>query len=122
MRVQAEWSVGSGSQRRGLRPRPAGSLLDRPAELTVQITRRGRRPLITVSGALDVSGAALLSAMLEHVGEAQGPPAEVDLTDVDYADSHGLAPVLDGRATISGASPQVRRILDILQEPCPQPV
>jgi hypothetical protein len=41
---------------------------------------------------------------------------------VDYADSHGLAPVLDGRVTISGASPQVRRILEILQEPCPLPV
>ncbi|MGY1609249.1 STAS domain-containing protein [Geodermatophilus sp. SYSU D00700] len=75
-----------------------------------------------MSGALDASGAALLSAMLEHVGEVQGRPAEVDLTGVGYADSHGLAPVLDGRTTVVGASPQVRRILELLQEPCPQPV
>ncbi len=83
------------------------------------VSRRAPRPVIRVSGALDVSGAALLSAMLDHVRQVEGRTAEVDLARVDYADSHGLAPLLDGRVTIRRASPVVERLLALLGVPGP---
>ena len=42
---------------------------------------------MTVNGALDMRGAALLSAMLDHVEDSAGRRADVDLTGVTYADS-----------------------------------
>ncbi len=88
------------------------------------------RPLVSVSGELDLASAGLLTAMLDHVRRGQGRHAEresglrcadidVDLTQVTFADSHGLAPVLDGQTTILAASGPVRRVLRLLQAlPC----
>ncbi len=90
-----------------------------PEEFTVCVDRSRPRPVVTVIGALDVSGAALLSAMLDHVRQTAGRAALVDLTHVDYVDSHGLAPVLDANATICGASPVVTRLLELLAGPLP---
>ncbi|MGY1706438.1 STAS domain-containing protein [Geodermatophilus sp. SYSU D00697] len=70
-------------------------------------------------GSLDVSGAALLRAMLDHVRQTEGQTALVDLTHVDHVDSHGLAPVLDANATICGASRVVARLLQLLAGPPP---
>ena len=84
------------------------------------VSRRDPRSVISVSGALDVSGAALLSAMLDHVRHTEGWVAEVDLARVDYADSHGLAPLLDGQVTIRRASPVVERLLALLGGPQPK--
>ena len=92
---------------------------DAPDEFTVCVDRSRPRPVVSVTGALDVSGAALLSAMLDHVREMEGRTAVVDLTGVDYVDSHGLAPVLDGDATVCGASPLVARLLELLSRPLP---
>ena len=88
-----------------------------PGEFTVCVDRSRPRPVVSVIGALDTSGAALLSAMLDHVRETEGRTAVVDLTHVDYVDSHGLAPVLDANATICGASPLVTRLLELLSGP-----
>ena len=90
-----------------------------PDELTVCVDRARTRPVVSVIGALDMSGAALLSAMLDHVRRTEGRTAVVDLTHVDYVDSHGLAPVLDANVTICGASPVVMRLLQLLAEPLP---
>ncbi len=90
-------------------------------EFTVWVDRSRPRPVVSVTGDLDASGAALLSAMLDHVRESEGRTAVVDLTGVDYVDSHGLAPVLDGDAIICGASPLVTRLLDLLAGPLPAP-
>lgn len=84
------------------------------------------RPLIRVSGELDIASAPLLVAMIDHVGSTH-PPAgdtsgdtsgciDVDLSQVTFADSHGLAPVLDGRAAVLAASAPVRRVLNLLQQ------
>ncbi len=70
-----------------------------------------------VSGVLDMSGACLLSAMLQHVRQTESEPVEVDLSGVDHADSHGLAPLLDGRVTICRASPMVGRLFAALDKP-----
>lgn len=85
------------------------------------VSRCGPRPVVTVVGALDTCGGALLSAVLDHVRRSEGREAEVDLSRVDYADTHGLAPLLDGRATIQQASPVVRRLLAALGRPFRQP-
>jgi anti-anti-sigma factor len=90
-----------------------------PGEFTVCVDRSRPRPVVKVTGDLDVSGASLLSAMLDHVRETEGRTAVVDLTGVDYVDSHGLAPVLDGDAAICGASPLVTRLLELLSRPLP---
>ena len=90
-----------------------------PDEFTVCVDRSRPRPVVTVIGALDLSGAALLSAMLDHVRQTEGGTALVDLTHVDYVDSHGLAPDLDANATICGASPVVTRLLELLAGPLP---
>jgi hypothetical protein len=90
-----------------------------PDEFTVCVDRSTPRPVVSVIGALDMSGAALLSAMLEHVRQTDGRTAVVDLSHVDYVDSHGLAPVLDANATICGASPLVTRLLELLARPLP---
>ncbi len=73
-----------------------------------------------VSGALDMSGACLLSAMLQHVRQTDSELVEVDLSGVDYVDSHGLAPLLDGRVRIRRASAMVRRLFAALHGPFPQ--
>lgn len=86
------------------------------------------RPLVQVSGELDLAAVPLLVAMLEHArclrptaragpGEpgSAAAPVDVDLSRVTFADSHGLAPVLDGTVTLVGASAAVRRVMTLLQ-------
>lgn len=78
---------------------------------------------MAVTGELDVSGASLLEAVLQHVRERcdDGAPVPVDLGGVRYADTHGLAPVLDGAVHIRSASSAVRRVLRLLGQPIPVP-
>lgn len=89
---------------------------------TVTVDRRARRPVVVVEGELDASGASLLQAVIEHVVEQGNPgPVLVDLDAVRFADTHGLAPVLDGEAEIRTASRTVRRVLRLLGVPAPHP-
>ncbi|NEM07064.1 STAS domain-containing protein [Geodermatophilus normandii] len=100
---------------------PVGSTSSgQPDGLTVYVNRLGLRPVVVVAGELDTCGAALLSAVLDDVRVTEGRAAEVDLAAVEYADSHGLAPLLDGQATIRRASPVVRRLLGLLHAPRPR--
>lgn len=96
-----------------------------PSELTVQVRRDLPRPLVSVAGELDLASAGLLSAMLDHVRrswsrhmapapELHDLDVDVDLTRVTFADSHGLAPVLDSRTRIIAVSSAVRRLLLLL--------
>ena len=111
--------AGTTSARHQVRESGIDTLPGPPDEFTVCVDRSRPRPVVSVIGALDTSGAALLSAMLDHVRQTEGRTAVVDLTHVDYVDSHGLAPVLDADATICGASPLVRRLLELLARPLP---
>ncbi len=88
--------------------------------MVVHVSRRSPRSLASVSGAPDRSGGALLAAMREHVRQTDGGPVEVDLAAVDYADSYGLAPLLDRRVTISRTSRVVRRLFPALRRPLAQ--
>jgi anti-anti-sigma regulatory factor len=78
---------------------------------------------VTVAGELDLAGAGLVTAMLDHVCRRQAGPAraadradqvDVDLAGVTFVDSHGLASVLDARARIVAASEPVRRVRRLL--------
>lgn len=109
----------SGRVRHGVLERRTDGSSARAAEVTVHVSRRRPRPLLTVSGALDESGASLLTAMLEHVWQTESRTLEVDLAQVDYADSHGVAPLLDGRVAIRQASPIVKRLFEALNGSLP---
>ena len=90
--------------------------------VNVTVDRCSRRPVVVVSGALDASGAPLLEAVMQHVTD-QGPPGPVlvDLGAVSFADTHGLAPVLDRSTEVRAASMAVRRVLRLLGIPAPRP-
>ena len=95
----------------------------RPEEqFAVTVDRRARRPVVVVAGELDAAGASLLRAVVDHVsGQGHRGPVLVDLGAVRYADTHGLAPVLDGTAEVRAASTAVRRVLRLLGLPDPRP-
>lgn len=82
--------------------------------VAVVIQRSGERPVVEVSGALDASGAPLLEAVVEHVAAADGAPVVLDLSAVEHADTHGLAPALGRDVVIADASGPVRRLLRAL--------
>ena len=90
--------------------------------LVVEVRQDLPRPRVEVAGELDLDSAGLLTAMLDHVrsrrraGQHRGE-VDVDLAGVTFADSHGIAPVLDGRTRVVGASEPVRRLLHLLREP-----
>lgn len=94
---------------------------DAPESLVVEVRQGRDRPLVTVRGDLDLTGAGLLTAMLDHVRRtstrAGGRPAvDVDLSGVTSADSRGVA-VLDGRTRVVAASASVRRARRLLDGP-----
>ncbi|WP_141243016.1 STAS domain-containing protein [Geodermatophilus obscurus] len=111
--------AGTTSARHQVQERGIDAVPGAPVESTVCVDRSRPRPVVSVIGALDTSGAALLSAMLDHVRRTEGRTVVVDLTRVDYVDSHGLAPVLDVDVTVCGASPSVTRLLELLGRPLP---
>lgn len=86
-------------------------------ELTVTVDWVPRRPLVAVAGTLDAAGAALLSAVLEHVRARDGRAVIVDLSRVGHVSRPGLAPILDSGAEIRSASPRARRVLQLLGRP-----
>jgi anti-anti-sigma regulatory factor len=87
------------------------------AELSLEVRRDGRRPVIAVSGELDLVGMELLEAVLAHVRSGHDGVVAVDLSGVSFANSHGLSPVLDGDVVLVAASPQVCRLLRLMGHP-----
>jgi len=98
-----------------------------PSDLAIQVHEDLPRPLVSVAGELDLASVGLLIAMLEHVRRSLPPrggavvaldrvDVDVDLTAVTFADSHGLAPLLDSRTRIVASSTAVRRLLLLLSD------
>jgi anti-anti-sigma regulatory factor len=82
-----------------------------PSDLAIHVREDRSRPLVSVAGELDLASVGLLIAMLHHVRRSLPPrrgvvvaldqvDVDVDLTAVMFADSHGLAPLLDSRTRI----------------------
>lgn len=112
---------------------PAHDRVDRRASnaegIRIDVHHDRTPPLVRVSGELDITAVPLLVALLDHARrrhpfvrsglQQRTPPdlpVDVDLSQVTFADSHGLAPILNGAATVVGASTCVRRVLDVLQQ------
>lgn len=98
-----------------------------PSDLAIHVREDLPRPLVSVAGELDLASVGLLIAMLDHVRRNLPPhtgavvaldqvDVDVDLTAVTFADSHGLAPLLDSRTRIVAASTAVRRLLLLLSD------
>ncbi len=103
--------------------RPAGSR-STGVELDITVERhRDDRPVVRVAGELDDRGAPLVAALLEHVLSGTSVrPVLVDLGEVGFVDTHGLAPLLVPGVRIQWASPAARRVLRLLDQPAPGPV
>ncbi len=83
-------------------------------DFRVTVRNEGSRPVVHIEGELDHDCAPLVTAMVEHVETLHGRPVRVDLTGVPYADTHGLAPLLQEGVVISRTSPEVHRLLRLL--------
>ena len=81
----------------------------------MEIRRGGPRPVVVVSGELDLSGKELLEALLGHVRASSPGSVAVDLAQVPFADTHGLEPVLEPDVAVVAASPAVTRVLRHLE-------
>ena len=98
---------------------------DHVQRLVVEVRQDLPRPLVTVAGELDLDSAGLLTAMLDHVrrrhrmqrSAVRRDEVDVDLAGITFADSHGLAPVLDDRVRVVAASQPVGRLLRLLRDP-----
>ncbi len=95
------------------------------SDLAIHVRQDLPRPLVSVAGELDLATVDLLIAMLHHVRRSLPPrkgsvvaldqvDVDVDLTAVTFADSHGLAPLLDRHTRIVAGSTSVRRLLLLL--------
>jgi hypothetical protein len=101
------------------RPLPTPTVRARPADggLRVEVRWSARPPVLVGPGDLDQDGAALLDAVVEHVMAGTGQPVPVDLGAVDFADTHGLEPLLRRDVVLLAASPPVRRLLRLVGAP-----
>lgn len=91
-------------------------------DLHVEVSGPVDAPLVTVSGELDVATSPRLRRQLDDAVDAGARDVRVDLSLVGFMDSSGLGALMavqhrlqacDGRITIVGAAPPVRRILEI---------
>jgi hypothetical protein len=85
--------------------------LGRDCEVTIEMDVDGPHAVVSVVGRLGRSGGALLSAVLEYMRERESGPVALDLRGVSHADRHGLAPVIESGAVLTGTSPAVDRVL-----------
>ena len=74
---------------------PAGS-----SELCIRIVHHGSRTSITVEGEVDLSNRSVLRSHLDYVITDAPGDVELDLGDVTYVDSSGLAEILNAESTL----------------------
>ena len=89
------------------------------AEVSVEVLRGGARPVVVVSGELDLVGMELLEAVLTHVRATSPGSVGVDLSGVSFVDTHGLSPALASDVVLVAASPPVTRVLGLMGFPGP---
>ncbi|MCZ2857113.1 STAS domain-containing protein [Blastococcus sp. VKM Ac-2987] len=111
--------AGGRRRRRAFPPHDGWVSRGQAAELSLEVRREGRRPVIAVSGELDLLGMELLEAMLTHVRSTAEEVVAVDLSGVSFVNSHGLSPVLERDVVLVAASPAVSRLLRLMGRPLP---
>jgi anti-sigma B factor antagonist len=91
-------------------------------DLHVDVSGPVEAPLVVVQGELDVATSPRLRRQLDEAVDAGAREVRVDLTAVGFMDSSGLGALMavhhrlrdrQGRVTITGAAPPVRKILEI---------
>lgn len=91
-------------------------------DVRVEVSGPTEAPLVTVTGELDVATSPRLRRELDDAVDAGARDVRVDLSRVGFMDSSGLGALMavhhrlqgiDGRITIVGATPPVRKILEI---------
>lgn len=91
-------------------------------DLQVDVSGPVETPLVVVEGELDVATSPRFRRRLDDAVDAGARDVRVDLSSVGFMDSSGLGALMavhhrlrdcDGRITITGAAPPVRKILEI---------
>ena len=78
------------------------------------------RPIVRLGGEIDLSTRQALTDALADATAGGATAIEIDLTEVPFLDSSGLAAFVDLIAagvdiTITGTQPRVRRVLDLVE-------
>jgi anti-sigma B factor antagonist len=91
-------------------------------EFRLDVRRTDRATVVSVSGELDIVSSAELEEALEGLEGSEARSIILDLTDVEFMDSAGLAVVVRAHQraenagtpfTLVTGSPQVRRLLSV---------
>ncbi|NEK84520.1 STAS domain-containing protein [Blastococcus saxobsidens] len=121
-------STGTPDRRRAaIRPRPRvvaqpcpRSVPEREqAAMALDVEWDGPRPVVVVSGELDLVGGDLLAAVLDHVRSSRAELVAVDLSGVTFVDTHGLAPAMQPDVVLVDPSRVVCRLLSLMGLPDP---
>lgn len=93
-----------------------------PPELDVQVTHEGPATTVVVAGEIDLVSGVRLGRELEIAYEAEPTWLRLDLSQVGYMDTTGVAVLLKARRTaletgcrftVKAASPTIQRLLEI---------
>lgn len=91
-------------------------------ELDVQVTHEGATITVVVAGEIDLVSGVRLNRELDMVHEAAPEWLRIDLSQVGFMDTTGVAVLLkarrkaleaDCRFTVKAASPTIQRLLEI---------
>lgn len=94
-----------------------------PSSAATRITRTGRQATVSVTGEIDIGTSPGLDACLERCLAEGCTEIVLDVTEMTFIDSSGLAVVAfvtkalklrGGRVTLRNASPTVQKLLDIV--------
>jgi anti-sigma B factor antagonist len=76
--------------------------------LSVQRREEDDRTILAVSGEIDVAGGTAVREAMEEAGRERVPELDLDLREVSFIDSSGLAAVLHGARTLDALGTPLR--------------
>jgi anti-anti-sigma factor len=91
-------------------------------EFRVDVRRTDHATVVTVSGELDLASSGTLDEALEEAGDSEPELVVLDLREVEFMDSSGLAVIVKAhqraqngghRLGVINGSPQVQRLLSL---------
>jgi anti-sigma B factor antagonist len=85
---------------------------DRETGFAIQERRAGIRALVGMSGDLDFAAAPQLGDAIDRLLEARAHELWVDLRELDFIDSTGLAALIGARRRADAAGAKLRLVVD----------